>query len=95
VQVDGGLRDIAALPAGEVQALSAVRRPGHTAIETEALEGYYVIVPRRRRSNPIWAEVGPPKGTLFNYPIKPQHHAEPMTVGWPAPPAIATQIAAN
>ena len=43
---------------------------------------------------PIWAEIGPPKGTLFNYPIKPQHHAEPIAVGWPAPPAIATQIAA-
>jgi hypothetical protein len=44
---------------------------------------------------PIWAEAPPPKGTLFNYPIKPQHHAEPTLVGWPAPPAIATQIAAQ
>jgi ABC-type glycerol-3-phosphate transport system substrate-binding protein len=44
---------------------------------------------------PIWDEIGPPKGTLFNYPLKPHHHAEPSTVGWPAPPAIATQIAAS
>jgi ABC-type glycerol-3-phosphate transport system substrate-binding protein len=43
---------------------------------------------------PIWDEIGPPKGTLFNYPLKPHHHAEPTVVGWPAPPAIATQIAA-
>ncbi len=44
---------------------------------------------------PIWAEIGPPKGTLFNYPIKPHHKSEPSVVGWPAPPAIATQIAAQ
>jgi hypothetical protein len=43
----------------------------------------------------IWAEVGPPKGTLFNYPIKPHHHAEPSIVGWPAPPGIAAQIASQ
>jgi len=44
---------------------------------------------------PICAEVGPPKGTLFNYPIKPQHHAQPSVVGWPAPQEIATQIASE
>src|SRR5262249_11961454 len=30
---------------------------------------------------PIWADIGPPKGTLFNYPIKPQHHAQRSVVG--------------
>jgi ABC-type glycerol-3-phosphate transport system substrate-binding protein len=44
---------------------------------------------------PIWADIGPPKGTLFNYPIKPQHHAQRSVVGWPAPPGIATQIASE
>jgi ABC-type glycerol-3-phosphate transport system substrate-binding protein len=44
---------------------------------------------------PIWDEAGPPKGTLFNYPIRPHHHAEPTLTGWPAPPAIAVQIAAQ
>jgi ABC-type glycerol-3-phosphate transport system substrate-binding protein len=41
---------------------------------------------------PIWAEAGPPKGTLFNYPLKPGHHAEPSVPGWPAPPKIVAQI---
>lgn len=41
---------------------------------------------------PIWTEIGPPHGTLYNFPVKPQHHAQPTIVGWPAPLAIATQI---
>ncbi len=41
---------------------------------------------------PIWAEEGPPNGTLFNYPLKPAHHAEPSIACWPAPPLIAAQM---
>jgi hypothetical protein len=41
---------------------------------------------------PVWAEEGPPKGTLFNYPLKPQHHAELAVAGWPAPPRIGAQM---
>jgi hypothetical protein len=29
---------------------------------------------------------------VFNYPIRPHHHAEPCIAGYPAPPAIAVQI---
>lgn len=41
---------------------------------------------------PIWVEAGPPKGTLFNYPIRPSHQAAPCDPGWPAPLGIANQI---
>jgi ABC-type glycerol-3-phosphate transport system substrate-binding protein len=44
---------------------------------------------------PVWADVGPPKGTLFNYPIKPHHRIEPTVASWPAPPPIAAQIHAQ
>jgi hypothetical protein len=44
---------------------------------------------------PVWAEEGPPKGTVYHYPIRPQHHAEPSVPGWPAPPRIANQITAS
>jgi ABC-type glycerol-3-phosphate transport system substrate-binding protein len=54
--------------------------------------GYEVPVFVSMRDFPVWAEVGPPKGTLFNYPIRPHHRAEPTVPGWPAPPAIAAQI---
>jgi len=44
---------------------------------------------------PIWAEAGPPAGTLYNYPLRAGHHAEPSIAAWPAPPAIAAQIYAQ
>jgi ABC-type glycerol-3-phosphate transport system substrate-binding protein len=40
----------------------------------------------------VWTEAGPPKGTLSNYPVKPEHHAERVTASWPAPPSIAAHI---
>jgi ABC-type glycerol-3-phosphate transport system substrate-binding protein len=40
----------------------------------------------------IWSEVQPPKGTMYNYPIRPWHNAIPNMAGYPAPPEIAVQI---
>jgi len=39
----------------------------------------------------IWAEAGPPKGTLFHYP-NPYHHQKLSIAASPAPPKIAQQI---
>lgn len=39
----------------------------------------------------VWAEVGPPKGTVYNYPIRPQHNAQPWVAMTPAPAEIAVQ----
>jgi len=40
----------------------------------------------------VWELAEPPKGTLYNYPIRPAHHAAPHVSGMPAPPQIAVQI---
>ncbi|MGA9868137.1 MAG: ABC transporter substrate-binding protein [Acetobacteraceae bacterium] len=40
----------------------------------------------------IWETVEPPPGTVYNYPIRPWHHAEPSLTGSEAKPAIAVQI---
>ena len=40
----------------------------------------------------VWSEVEPPKGTVFNYPVRPWHNAEYYTPGSSAPPEIAVQI---
>jgi ABC-type glycerol-3-phosphate transport system substrate-binding protein len=40
----------------------------------------------------VWEDVEPPKGTVFNYPVRPSHHAEQNTPGFPAPPDIAVQM---
>lgn len=40
----------------------------------------------------VWAEVEPPKGTVFNYPIRPWHHQQPSLTAAEASPDIAVQI---
>ena len=40
----------------------------------------------------IWSEVEPPKGTVYNYPIRPVHKATAHIAAMPAPPEIAVQI---
>jgi hypothetical protein len=43
----------------------------------------------------VWADAAPPKGTLYNYPLRPSHHAELNVPGQPAPHAIRRQIYNN
>jgi ABC-type glycerol-3-phosphate transport system substrate-binding protein len=40
----------------------------------------------------VWEEVEPPKGTVFNYPIRPWHNQEPSLTAAEASPEIAVQI---
>ena len=40
----------------------------------------------------IWSEVEPPKGTVYNYPIRPWHNAQPSLTASEASPDIAVQI---
>jgi ABC-type glycerol-3-phosphate transport system substrate-binding protein len=40
----------------------------------------------------IWEEVGPPKGTVFNYPIRPSSGEKPSLTGSEAAPEVAVQI---
>ena len=40
----------------------------------------------------IWEDVGPPKGTVYNYPIRPWHNASPNITAYPAPREIAVQM---
>src|SRR6516164_8212416 len=40
----------------------------------------------------IWSDVEPPRGTIYNYPVRPWHNAEYYVPGSSAPPDIAVQI---
>ncbi len=40
----------------------------------------------------VWAEVEPPLGTVYNYPIRPWHNQQPSIAGSEASPEIAVQI---
>jgi ABC-type glycerol-3-phosphate transport system substrate-binding protein len=42
-----------------------------------------------------WSTVEPPRGTVFNYPLKPHHKAEPAVAFAPAPAEIAAQMYAQ
>jgi ABC-type glycerol-3-phosphate transport system substrate-binding protein len=53
----------------------------------------YDIPPFESMSDlPIWSDVEPPKGTIYNYPVRPWHDAQYYIPGSSAPPEIATQI---
>jgi len=41
---------------------------------------------------PVWQNEGPPKGTVANYQLKPEHNAKPWIAAYPAPPDVAVQI---
>jgi ABC-type glycerol-3-phosphate transport system substrate-binding protein len=40
----------------------------------------------------VWETVEPPPGTVYNYPIRPWHNAQPSLTASEAPPDIAVQI---
>lgn len=40
----------------------------------------------------IWEEVEPPKGTVYNYPLRPWHNAKQNITAYPAPRDIAVQM---
>jgi ABC-type glycerol-3-phosphate transport system substrate-binding protein len=40
----------------------------------------------------IWEDAGPPKGTLYNYPIKPAQHVQATLATYPAPLSMTAAI---
>jgi ABC-type glycerol-3-phosphate transport system substrate-binding protein len=60
-----------------------------------AVEGYNLPPFAGMRDFPVWETVGPPAGTLFNYPIKSWHGSQPSLPGSEASPDIASQIYSN
>src|SRR6185312_7775178 len=57
-----------------------------------AVVGYDIPPYASMTDFPIWAEVEPPKGTVYNYPVRPWHGSTPWIAGDPAPQSIAVQI---
>ena len=55
-----------------------------------ASKGYDIPPYEKMHDFPTWAEVGPPKGTIYNYP--PRGDVQLSLASEPAPPKIAQQI---
>ena len=58
---------------------------------TTAVEGYDIPPYLSMSDFKIWGEVEPPKGTVYNYPIRPWHDAEYYVTGSSGPPDIGVQ----
>jgi ABC-type glycerol-3-phosphate transport system substrate-binding protein len=58
-----------------------------------AAQGVHRSALKAFASHPVWEEAGPPPGGLYNY--IPRGDEQLIPNGWPAPPAIAVQIAGN
>ena len=59
---------------------------------TEVVQGYDLSPYAGMLDFKVWDEVEPPKGTVYNYPIRPSHHAEPSLAASEASPDVAVQI---
>lgn len=56
----------------------------------QASQGYDMPLFRSLYDNPIWVNAEPPKGTLYNYPLR--GNEEFFIAGFPAPPQVAAQV---
>jgi ABC-type glycerol-3-phosphate transport system substrate-binding protein len=57
-----------------------------------ATQGYDVPPFASMTDFTIWNEVGPPKGTVYHYPIRPSHQQQNSIAVAPAPAEIAVQV---
>jgi ABC-type glycerol-3-phosphate transport system substrate-binding protein len=57
-----------------------------------AVLGYDLPPFLKMNESKVWDEVGPPKGSVYNYPVRPQHNSVEHIAVMPAPPEIAVQI---
>jgi len=60
-------------------------------VQTTTSVGYDIPPFLSMNDFPVWANEGPPTGTIFNYPLKPHHNARTSVAFAPAPPAMAVQ----
>jgi ABC-type glycerol-3-phosphate transport system substrate-binding protein len=59
---------------------------------SNAVDGYDIPPYAGMLDFKIWETVEPPPGTVYNYPIRPWHNAQPSLTASEAPPDIAVQI---
>ena len=59
-----------------------------------AAQGFDIpLIISHYKNNDLWDKSKPPKGVLYNYPIRGDE--QPMAAGYPAPPEYAAQISAQ
>ncbi len=59
---------------------------------TAAVQGFDIPPYEKMAASNVWDNIGPPPGTVYNYPVRQQHDAVSHLAHMPAPPHIAVQI---
>ena len=59
---------------------------------TAAVQGFDLPPYEKMAASNVWDNIGPPPGTVYNYPVRQQHGATLHVAHMPAPPHIAVQI---
>lgn len=59
--------------------------------QTTTSSGYDIPPFQSMSDFKVWSEVGPPKGTVYNYPMRPHHNATASIAMAPAPAEFAVQ----
>ncbi len=67
-------------------------QPDNVDARSTAVMGYDLPPYAKMSESKVWDKIGPPVGTVYNYPVRKQHNAVAHLAHMPAPPEIAVQI---
>lgn len=67
-------------------------QPDNVDARSAAVMGYDLPPYQKMSESKVWDKIGPPVGTVYNYPVRKQHNAVAHLAHMPAPPEIAVQI---
>ena len=68
-------------------------QPENVASRSAAVLGYDLPPYQKMAEANVWDTIGPPTGSVYNYPVRKQHGMVEHIAHAPAPPEIAVQIA--
>lgn len=64
----------------------------HVDVRSTAVLGYDLPPYQKMAESHVWDNIGPPKGSVYNYPVRKQHNQVEHLSMMPAPPEIAVQM---
>jgi ABC-type glycerol-3-phosphate transport system substrate-binding protein len=67
-------------------------QPENVDARSTQVMGYDLPPFAKMAESNVWDKIGPPEGSVYNYPVKKDHNARPHLAHMPAPPEIAVQI---
>lgn len=78
---------------GAKELIEFLMQPENVAARSASVLGYDLPPYQKMAEADVWDKIGPPTGTVYNYPVRKQHNAIEHIAHYPAPPEIAVQIA--